>query len=326
MNRDTSSQLPAWVKQMDDWTLSGRPYLFILDYKLEQPLILSPEEAASQGIRFEIGNSPNREQQKGDFTFQKHPFSFDIYRQGFDRVMQGILTGDTYLLNLCYPTKLTGLPPIEEIYTAARAPYKLLVPGRFVVFSPESFVHIRDGVIRTYPMKGTISTSVPDAATRLLEDIKEQEEHATVVDLLRNDLSIVADKVKVERYRYITEIRTRDKSLLQCSTEISGEIMVPYRNRYGSLLHTILPAGSVTGAPKKKTCEIIKEAELEPRGYYTGVFGYFDGQQLSSAVMIRMIEQRAEGLYYRSGGGITYRSRPEDEYQEMIDKVYVPVY
>ncbi|OGU77880.1 MAG: hypothetical protein A2279_07140 [Stygiobacter sp. RIFOXYA12_FULL_38_9] len=86
----------------------------------------------------------------------------------------------------------------------------------------------------------------------------------------------------------------------------------------------MLPAGSISGAPKKKTVEIIQNAEKLERGYYTGVFGYYDGNNLDSAVMIRFIEQTAEGLVYRSGGGITFMSDVNSEYQELIDKVYVP--
>ena len=94
--------------------------------------------------------------------------------------------------------------------------------------------------------------------------------------------------------------------------------------RIGDIVFTLLPAGSVTGAPKRKTIEIIHEIENYERGYYTGIFGYFDGATLDSGVMIRFIEKTPEGLIYKSGGGITSFSRPESEYQEMIDKVYVP--
>jgi para-aminobenzoate synthetase component 1 len=81
----------------------------------------------------------------------------------------------------------------------------------------------------------------------------------------------------------------------------------------------------VSGAPKAKTLEIIREVEGEERGYYTGVFGCFNGAELDSGVMIRFIEKKAEKYYYRSGGGITTQSVVELEYQEVIDKVYVPV-
>ena len=90
-------------------------------------------------------------------------------------------------------------------------------------------------------------------------------------------------------------------------------------------METILPAGSVTGAPKKKTLEIIKSVEGYSRGYFTGIVGLFDGSQFDSGVMIRFVEQTENGLIFKSGGGITVNSNWENEYQEMIDKVYVPI-
>ena len=82
---------------------------------------------------------------------------------------------------------------------------------------------------------------------------------------------------------------------------------------------------SVSGAPKQKTNEIIRQAEGAKRGFYTGVFGYFDGENLDSGVMIRYIEHVHGKYFYRSGGGITTQSDAMAEYQEALDKVYVPV-
>ena len=113
--------------------------------------------------------------------------------------------------------------------------------------------------------------------------------------------------------------------MLQVSSEITGNLPSDYRNRLGEILVKLLPAGSISGAPKPKTLEIIQKAEGEKRGYYTGIFGYFDGHQLDSGVMIRFIEKAAEKYFYRSGGGITTQSISSLEYQEAIDKVYVPV-
>ena len=87
----------------------------------------------------------------------------------------------------------------------------------------------------------------------------------------------------------------------------------------------MLPAGSITGAPKQKTVKIIRETEGYDRGYYTGVFGIFDGRDLDSCVLIRFIENIEGQLVYKSGGGITFQSDPWKEYNEMIKKVYVPV-
>ena len=317
-----------WINNMNVWGKNRIPFLFILDFELEKPMVFLLSDIAESGLKFSIGNfqaeNPKDLSNKNNFM-DKSPVSFETYQTGFQKVMQAIQGGDTYLLNLCYSTKVESPLTLEEIFEKANAPYKLLWPGKFVFFSPEQFVSIKDGVIRTFPMKGTIDASIPGAEQMLLDDLKEQEEHATVVDLLRNDLSIVASKVTVDRYRFISKIHTRGKTLLQTSSEISGRLDEDYLAHLGDIIRALLPAGSVSGAPKKKTVEIIHDTEPEKRGYYTGVFGVFDGQNMDSAVMIRMIEQRADGYYYRSGGGITYRSEARSEYQEMIDKVYIPV-
>lgn len=97
-----------------------------------------------------------------------------------------------------------------------------------------------------------------------------------------------------------------------------------FNGNYGDLLLKLLPAGSVTGAPKPSTLKIIEEAEGYDRGYYTGVMGYFDGQNFESAVMIRFIEEQNGKFVFKSGGGITALSNAKSEYQELVDKVYLP--
>jgi len=174
-------------------------------------------------------------------------------------------------------------------------------------------------------MKGTMDASVEQAEQKLLADPKESAEHVTIVDLIRNDLSRVSHPVEVTRYRYISHISTLDREILQVSSEIMGRLEPGYHERLGQIFQEILPAGSVSGAPKNRTVEIISEAEGGPRGYYTGVFGYFDGRDLESAVMIRFIEKTGEGLYFRSGGGITFQSDPESEYRELLAKVYLQI-
>ena len=314
-----------WIRQMNEYGQSATPFLFILDFELRQPLVIPLHELHQHGIRYAIGHEPGIQSAGKQITLQKKPVPYQAYELAFMDVMQAIQAGDTYLLNLSFATPVRGLNSLEEIFEIAKAPYKLLYPEHFVVFSPEQFVSIEAGVIRTFPMKGTIDASLPNAEATLLNDIKEQEEHATVVDLLRNDLSIVAREVTVERYRFITEINTPGKTLLQCSSAISGRLPEDYQSHIGDIMESLLPAGSVTGAPKRKTVALIREIEPEPRQFYTGVFGVFDGKSLDSAVMIRMIEVRADGYFYRSGGGITYQSTAQQEYQEMIDKVYVPI-
>jgi len=90
-------------------------------------------------------------------------------------------------------------------------------------------------------------------------------------------------------------------------------------------LFAFLPAGSITGAPKQETVNIIKEAEKYHRGYYSGIFGYFDGDNVDSCVMIRFLEKQDNKLCFKSGGGITFQSDCRKEYRELIQKIYVPV-
>jgi len=108
------------------------------------------------------------------------------------------------------------------------------------------------------------------------------------------------------------------------SSQISGKVLPQFKNKIGSILRELLPAGSITGAPKQSTCDLIEEIEGYKRGFYTGIMGTFDGKNLDSAVMIRFIEQRGNQLFFKSGGGITVFSEVEKEYQELIDKIYLP--
>ncbi|MFC2116330.1 aminodeoxychorismate synthase component I [Bacteroidota bacterium] len=192
-------------------------------------------------------------------------------------------------------------------------------------FSPETFVQIKGGYIYTYPMKGTIDASLPDAREILLNDKKEMAEHVTIVDLLRNDLSIYATEVNVEKFRYTDTLHTNRKTLLQVSSVVSGRLPEDHQEKLGDILFSMLPAGSVSGAPKGETLRIIREAEGKPRGYYTGIMGYFDGKDFDSCVLIRYIGKENGSLVYHSGGGITFMSDPEKEYHELIDKVYIPI-
>ena len=202
----------------------------------------------------------------------------------------------------------------------------MLYKNEFVFFSPETFVEVADNEIFTHPMKGTIDAAKENAAEILKNDVKEKAEHYTVVDLLRNDLSMIADDVKVNEFQRIDFIRTKQKNLYAMSSEISGKLKPEFQGKIGSLMQTLLPAGSILGAPKPKTLEIILEAETYNRGFYTGVCGWFDGKNLDSCVMIRFIEKENDKLYFKSGGGITHLSKLADEYQEMKNKIYVPVF
>jgi para-aminobenzoate synthetase component 1 len=304
------------------------PFLFIIDFEMRHPLVFRLDTIDDREIVYDIngrGNGTPHGIVQKKIVFTKQPVSLRQYRRGFNNVMGHLRQGNTYLLNLTFPTAITTNLTLREIFIHSRAKYKLYFKNRFVVFSPETFVTIRGDRISAYPMKGTIDAAVRDARRKLLSDPKELAEHYTIVDLIRNDLNMIAKNVRVTRFRYLEKIRTHGKDIWQASSEITGKLPKDYRGRMGDIIFQLLPAGSISGAPKKKTVEIIKQSEPYRRGYYTGIFGYFDGTNLDSGVMIRFIERKRQSLVYKSGGGITSLSDMKLEYQEMIDKVYVPI-
>lgn len=319
--------LSAFIQLMNRYGSEKEPFLFIIDFDLKYPEIYKLSSVPS-GIKFQtpiFSNIDQVQKQPGKVSLIKHPIPYREYSEAFNNVHRNISLGNSYLLNLTFPSVIETDLTLEEIFLVSVAKYKLLYNNKFVVFSPETFVRICDGVIKSFPMKGTINASMNNAESVILNDTKEMAEHNTIVDLIRNDLSVFADMVEVDRYRFIDEIKTNAGVLLQVSSEIKGRLRPGYEFHLGDIITGMLPAGSVTGAPKKQTVAIIKESEKYDRGWYTGIFGVFDGINLDSAIMIRYIEEDSGRLLYKSGGGITYMSEPEKEYQELISKIYVPV-
>lgn len=304
------------------------PFFFMIDFEMQKPVACKLDEAIENDILFDFDGQKNISSSRTSANIKLQPYhlAFTDYQQAFEKVQHEQKMGNSYLTNLTFRTPVETNKSLKDIFLSAKAKYKILYQDEFVVFSPETFITIKDQQIYSYPMKGTIDASIPDAAHVILNDDKEKAEHFTIVDLIRNDLSMVSENVLVTKFRYLDLLRTSAKNLLQVSSEIRGNLPDNYRENIGNILLKLLPAGSISGAPKKKTVEIIQEAEFNQRGYYTGIAGIFDGTNLNSCVMIRYIEKNKHGLYYYSGGGITAKSEAEKEYQELKDKIYVPIY
>ncbi len=314
------------VVRMNEMGTNATPFLFIINYNTDAGYVIKGDELDDNYIKWQFhGDKSTDKKINKQLEWQSHPVSQNLYAEKFNYVKKQILIGNSFLINLTQPTSISTNYTLDDIYNFACAPYKLWLKGRFLVLSPEIFVQIKGRKISTFPMKGTIDANLPDAEKLIMQDEKEIAEHATIVDLLRNDLSMVAEDVHVTRYRYIDKIHTMQGELLQVSSEITGILPEDYRNCLGSIIAKLLPAGSICGSPKHKTLEIIQQIEGYDRGFYTGVCGYFDGENLDSAVMIRFFEQTDNGLVYKSGGGITSQSVLEKEYKELLQKVYVPV-
>lgn len=316
----------AVVREMNTLGAERVPFLFAFDYELRHALLVA-NPLLQEEVLFSVQGVTNRKGglEHSQIALETFPINYDRYAQGFDVIQHALLRGDSYLANYTVKTPIRMSASMLDVFNASRAPYCLYVPDQFVCFSPERFVHLRQGIISTYPMKGTIDASVPDAEQVILADAKETAEHVTVVDLLRNDIGMVSSRVDVSRFRFIDRIDTPQRSILQVSSEIQGVLHDDWRARLGDILWTLMPAGSICGAPKDSTVRAIAAAEQQPRGFYTGVFGYFDGDSLDSAVLIRFIEQEEDRLFFRSGGGITVNSSCRSEYDEVNQKIYIPV-
>nr|WP_293464950.1 aminodeoxychorismate synthase component I [Prevotella sp.] len=363
-------------------------FLFVINYQGNKAFIrqlsdINPEECLFdfEGRGNFSDEMKNNSEKIAEISWQIAPPLYEDYERSFDIVKNNIMAGNSYLTNLTCKVPVSCNLSLEDIFNQAKGKYKLLlrrkrnqaedkaqqkeeeeaqnkadkkeenieeISNPFVCFSPETFVRIKNGRIYSYPMKGTLDASLPDAEKQLMEDRKEAAEHATIVDLIRNDLSRVAENVRVDKYRYIDVLHTNKGDILQTSSEISGSLPEDYRQHLGEILDAQLPAGSITGAPKDKTMQIIHEAEGYDRGFYTGIMGIYDQGELNSAVMIRFIEEEnspvdfeADGeknfkanegkepkesreLYFKAGGGITSKSDCRREYEEVIQKIYLP--
>ena len=314
------------MQQINELASQRDPFLFILSYDLKSQFVQKLDELDSD-IFFKIGKQRNYPKKPIHQTYylKKSPLGFQAYQKSLAKVLEEIHAGNTYLLNLTFKTPIETDLNLKEIFTYAKAKYKLYFKDEFICFSPEKFIEIVNNEISTYPMKGTIEASIPNAKEKILSDEKEMAEHVMVVDLMRNDLSMVATSVQVEKFRYVEKIKAGNTELLQVSSKITAKLPENWHELLGELLQRLLPAGSITGTPKKSTVHIIENIEDYERGFYTGVFGVFDGKNLYSAVMIRFIEKKNNKLYYKSGGGITIDSNAQLEYQELIDKIYLPL-
>lgn len=353
-------------------------FLFVINYQGDKAFIRQLSDINPEECLFDFegrGNSSNEmknnSEKIAEISWQIAPPLYEDYERSFGIVKSNIMAGNSYLTNLTCKVPVSCNLSLEDIFHRAKGKYKLLlrrkrnqaedkvqqkkeeaqnkaykkediieeISNPFVCFSPETFVRIKNGRIYSYPMKGTLDASLPDAEKQLMEDRKEAAEHATIVDLIRNDLSRVAEDVRVDKYRYIDVLHTNKGDILQTSSEISGCLPEDYRNHLGEILDAQLPAGSITGAPKDKTMQIIHEAEGYDRGFYTGIMGIYDQGELNSAVMIRFVEEEASPsktekgknsevsreLYFKAGGGITSKSDCRKEYEEVIQKIYLPI-
>ncbi|MBQ6106780.1 MAG: anthranilate synthase component I [Thermoguttaceae bacterium] len=188
--------------------------------------------------------------------------------------------------------------------------------------SPETLVKLRDGVLHTFPIAGTRprgKTQEEDEALEkeLLADEKERSEHNMLVDLGRNDLGKISEfgTVQVEKYMEIL----RFSHVMHIASTVRGTIRPDLTAL--DAIDAVLPAGTLSGAPKIRACEIINELENNKRGIYGGAIGYIDFTgNLDTCIGIRLVFRKNGKIFIRSGAGIVADSVPEREFQECINK------
>jgi para-aminobenzoate synthetase component 1 len=313
---------------------SGRekkPFLFAINYACSECRVWPLDGVPCESVFYKIGTETNATSIEDAPSLNEPALTFkaekaEDYHRRFQIVHDNLYLGNSFLVNLTSRIPIKTSLSLKGIFSVSEAKYKLWLKDELVCFSPETFLQIDEGVISCCPMKGTIKAESPQSLQLLMEDKKETAEHATIVDLIRNDLSMVANHVHVERYRYADLLHTDRGDLWQTSSRITGQLPEDYRSHIGDILFSQLPAGSITGAPKPKTMDIIHQAEPFDRGFYTGVMGLYRDGSLDSAVMIRFIDKENGQLFFKAGGGITARSDWKKEYEEVIEKIYVPIH
>ncbi|VAX15073.1 Para-aminobenzoate synthase, aminase component [hydrothermal vent metagenome] len=256
-------------------------------------------------------------------------FSQEGYFAAIEKIRSYIEQGDCYQVNIAQRFSAKGVFDPIELYLRLRsinpAPFAAYIDtgsAQILSSSPERFIRLRDGRAQTRPIKGTRPRGADEQEdARLIEELiksgKDRAENVMIVDLLRNDLSkaCVPNSVKVSELCAIEKFPT----VSHLVSSVEGKA----KPEYGAidLLRMAFPGGSVTGAPKIRAMEIIDEIEPDPRGVYCGAIGYvgFSGT-MDTSIVIRTIVHCGGMVKFHAGGGITYLSRPDEEYEETMDK------
>jgi len=256
------------------------------------------------------------------------------YAALIERCRDAIREGDAY--QLCLTTRFTVEASVDPIATYARlrertpAHHGGLVRAGDVALasaSPERFLEVEDGVVRTRPIKGTRPRGTDGAAdaalaAELRESEKERAENVMIVDLMRNDLSRVCEPstVGVDRLLEVESYPAVHQLVSTVSGTLTSGVTV------GDLLDATFPAGSMTGAPKLSAMTILRDLERGPRGVFAGCFGWVgDAGALDLAMVIRSIVVHPGGAYVGAGGGITWRSDAAAEVAEVGIKARGPL-
>lgn len=264
--------------------------------------------------------------------YSEPEINYNKYENAINQIKQHIATGNTYEVNFTYPFKVYTNTDTLSLYNyllmKQKTKYNTFIANEWeelISCSPELFFSLKDGQIKTKPMKGTIARGKTEELDRknyefLKNDIKNQAENVMIVDLLRNDLSKIA-KTGTVNVDKLFEIE-KHPTLYQMTSEISAELK--NNTTLLDIFKAIYPCGSITGAPKISTMDIIEEVELHPRGIYCGAIGFISKEQCEFSVPIRILQKNRldDNKFYRYhvGGAIVWDSNIDNEWEETITK------
>lgn len=287
----------------------------ILELESMKQLILKGEKTESQPLKLKTEFEPLfQEQEYCDMVLKAKDYikEGDIFQVVLSNRLEAEMEGS--LLDAYRVLRTTNPSPYMFYFSGS--------DGEIAGASPETLVKLEDGKLFTFPLAGTRprgKTEEEDAALEkeLLADEKERAEHNMLVDLGRNDIGKISSigSVKVEKYMSIE----RYSHVMHIGSTVSG--MIREDRDALDAVDAILPAGTLSGAPKLRACEIINELENNKRGIYGGAIGYlsFTGN-LDTCIAIRLAFSKNGKVFVRSGAGIVADSIPENEYRECIQK------
>ena len=263
------------------------------------------------------------------FSTLKPYFDKETFCSMVEKAKHHIVEGDIFQIVLSNRLEADFEGSLFNTYRVLRSlnpsPYMFYFSGTDMEVagaSPETLVKLEDGILHTFPLAGTRSRGVTEEEDlrlekELLADPKELAEHNMLVDLGRNDLGKIAKfgTVALEKYHVIE----RYSHVMHIGSTVRAEI----RDDYDALdaVSAILPAGTLSGAPKIRACQLINDLENNKRGIYGGGIGYIDfSGNLDLCIAIRIAYKKNDKVFIRSGAGIVADSVPEKEYQESLDK------
>lgn len=274
-------------------------------------------------------NSPLPEEKVCD----KVKFTCNVTRQEYAEIVEKtreyIFDGDIFqaVLSRQFVSDYEGslINPYRVLRTTNPSPYMVYMNMEDVEImstSPETLVRLQDGRLVTFPVAGSRPRGKDEAEDEMLirdlmSDAKELSEHNMLVDLGRNDLGRISEfgSVEVTKYQMIHKY----SKIMHICSQVEGNI----REDKDALdaIRAVLPAGTLSGAPKIRACEIINELETEPRGIYGGALGYIDfSGNLDTCIAIRMAVKKDNKVYVQAGGGLVADSKADMEYEESGNK------